>query len=147
MIAGHGKQRLMIEMYVLPAFKNIYLDSVSLYAVESWYRKLLEDGLSRRYAHHIGECFKRMMSRAEGAFLTASPIRKLKLLTPERHIPATLNREEVRHIYSQLKGRERLMFTLWIHIGLRKAEMQYLQWSDIDFDNRKLYVLGKQNIR
>lgn len=152
----HTKQRAHIDHYITPRFAHVYLDEIKLYDAEAWYRDMLakryQPGKNARimstftqcYCAHIAQTFKTMLRRAEGKYFDVSPIRGLKVKPAERRIPSTLTREQVGYMAQHLTGRDRVMLTLWVSTGLRKSEMQWLQWQDVDMDAGKLYVRGKE---
>jgi len=141
-----GKQRMHIEAFILPPFGNVYLDQVSLYNVEAWYKKLCRKH-PRKYANHIVRTFKCMLKRAEGKYIQNSPIRELKLLTPEKKIPDTLTMAQVKKIVKKLDGRDKLFFVLGITTGMRIGEIQHLQWKDINIETGVLFVRTKPERR
>jgi len=136
------KQRGQIETYIMPTFGDMYLDRITLHDIEGWYVGLLER-FTQCYAGHIAQTLKTMLRRAEEKFIEKSPAQRLRLKPAERHIPDTLTREQVGYMAGKLKGRDLVMFTLWVSTGLRKSEMQHLQWRDIDLVAHKLYVKAK----
>jgi integrase len=148
-----GKQRLHIERYILPEFARRRLEAVTLYHAEHWYNELqTAHGLSRRYANHIAATFATMLRRAlAGGFVSPGQSRDALVgrladwrRRPNiRRIPQTLTREDVAAIADRLVGRHRVLFVLWIHTGLRPAEMNWLQWADIDLRRRVLHVRAK----
>lgn len=139
-------QRHHIEKFILPTFGAKSLSQIDLYSAEAWYKRL-DKTVSRKYARHIAQTFKRMLSRAEGRYVQSSPIRALRVLAPERKIPATLSREQVRQAYASLRGTWRAVFVLLLNTGLRMGEIQHLQWGDVDMARRKLYIRSKAGHR
>ena len=135
-------QRHHIERFILPVFGAKSLSQIDLYSAEAWYKRL-DKSVSRKYARHIAQTFKRMLSRAEGKCLQVSPLRGFAVFAPERRIPATLSREQVQEAIARLEGTWRAVFVLLLNTGLRMGEMQHLQWRDIDMERRKLYVRNK----
>lgn len=140
------KQRYLIEAYVLPSFGKRMLDSITLYEAAAWYKNLLAQH-GRTYCNHIASTFRRMLARAEGMYVDRSPVAGMKLMAKERKLPDTYSPEEVRTLLANSPPRERAMFMLWVHTGLRVAEMQYLQIGDIDLKARKLFVRSKPQHR
>ena len=149
-----ARQRALIEKFVLPEFGAKYIDDVLLYDVAEWYKGLLARkycaGKSRQertfgtcYCSHIALAFKTMLRRAEGKYILLSPIRGLRVKPAERRIPKTLTREQVGYMVGKLEGRDKVMFVLWVSTGMRKSEMQWLQWGDIDLAAGKVFVRGK----
>ena len=106
-----GKQRLHIEQFIMPTFGSRLLDRLTLYDVQAWYNELCTKH-PRKYANHIAGTLKRMMTRAEGRFILVNPVRKLKLLKPQRRIPDTLTTEQVGQIAENLSGRDKMFFIL-----------------------------------
>ena len=141
-----GKQRMHFERFLLPAFGKRKLKAITLYDAESWYKTLCRKH-PRKYCNHIARTFKTSLKRAEGKYLTASPIRNLKLLAEEKKIPETFTKKLVVEVLSKLTGRDKLFFALGVSSGLRKAELQFLQWKDIDLSSGRLFVRTKPEHR
>lgn len=63
--------------------------------------------------------------------------------------PKSLSKEQREHLKASLKWdtpfhcRVSLMVTIGIYTGLRRSEMRFLRWEDINFVTKKLKVIGK----
>ena len=141
-----GKQRMHFEKYILPVFKKKNIKEITLYDVEAWYKTLCRNH-PRKYANHIARTLKTSLKRCEGKYLPVSPIRDLKLLGEEKKIPEIFTKKQIGLAVEKLTGRDLLFFMLGISTGLRKAELQFLQWSDIDLIHKRLFVRTKPEHR
>ena len=91
---------------------------------------------------------KRLMSFAvEQGYLEYNPLTGLKYL-PENKAEKIKKRriyekEQVRKFLEHTPHERRAMFLLFFGMGLRKSEVYNLKWEDINFESRRLYVVGK----
>jgi integrase len=143
--AWQAKQLELCAAYILPRWGSSIMSELALYDVQSWYRELLAIK-SRCYANHIVSVLMTMLRRARGRFIAASPLADFKKLRREKKVPDTLTHDQVNRLYTMLDGRDRALMCVWIMTGLRPAEMQWLQWVDINLDNGKLIVRSKRQM-
>lgn len=141
---GH-KQAVHLERYVLPFMGGEYLDEITPADVEALQGKLLGER-SRKYVRHIIASLKTCLRRAEGTYVDVSPIHAVRLPRAEKRIPQTMTRDQVNAMRKALEGLDRALFTLWVSTGLRKDEMRFLQWGDVDLRHRRLYVRAKPDL-
>lgn len=74
----------------------------------------------------------------EGKITPARSSRKPKL-------PTVLGKDEIRSLFKQIHGTHRLMAMLLFGSGLRLMECVRLRIKDLDFDRKRIHILGKGN--
>ena len=70
---------------------------------------------------------------------TIQPIRSKR----KPNLPTVLSQEEIQRFFCQIKGTHALMAKLLYGSGLRLMECVRLRIMDIDFDRKRIRVLGK----
>jgi integrase len=54
--------------------------------------------------------------------------------------------DELRRFFAACKSAEHLLFSLFLHLGLRNKEMQFLTWADIDFETGLVTIHSKPEL-
>ncbi len=68
-----------------------------------------------------------------------------KLKTPKKNPPRFLTDEECEKLLSNAGEWLYPIFYTFLNTGLRKSELENLEWSDIDFSRKKIYVRIKDD--
>jgi site-specific recombinase XerD len=68
-----------------------------------------------------------------------------KLKVPSKNAPRFLSQEECRKLLEQSPEWLRPIFYAFLNTGMRKSELENLEWSDIDFDRRKVKISVKED--
>src|SRR5205807_7624443 len=73
-------------------------------------------------------------------FTERNPIKSVRQNAKRLRRPIVLEVLELQALLMELSPRERLLVLLDVTTGLRVSELLALKWSDIDFENRQVYV-------
>jgi len=93
-----------------------------------------------------------MLDRAvELGFIEENPARKLKRLRDKRERqPRAMTREELRKFFEAARQNGHLLygmaypiFLTYFFTGMRRQELLYLEWEDLDFERRKIKIQAK----
>ena len=80
-----------------------------------------------------------------------SPMRGMELTAKkEEKVPDILTLEEIRKLLFEAKRLESRWYPIWVLAlltGMRNGELFALEWSDVDFENRKITVSKSYNTR
>jgi len=90
---------------------------------------------------------KRMLNLAvELGFLKENQIRKLRSLKEDDKKPVRyLTNQEVMNLLDAAPSDLYPAFFAFIYTGMRKAELENLQWSDVDLKRKRIYIRRKDN--
>lgn len=91
------------------------------------------------------EILRHMMNRAvDVEIIKHSPLARLKMLpATRRRETRSLSKEEIIAIRGKFPTPEREFCLLGIYAGLRRAEIVWLEWSNIDFQRRTISIESK----
>ncbi|MGG3452304.1 site-specific integrase [Domibacillus aminovorans] len=134
-----------IRNHILPYFKNIMLKDVKPMMYQKFLNSLHDTGYSKRTIEIIHSTMYNAMSKAvtigklqknpcEGVSIKGLVKKKELQFIDSGDIAAFLT-EAYRYGYIYW-----LFFRILIETGMRKGEAAALQWSDIDFNERKLHI-------
>ncbi|MFH1771437.1 MAG: tyrosine-type recombinase/integrase [Candidatus Omnitrophota bacterium] len=75
-----------------------------------------------------------------------NPVRGVKPLKEEKDVkPRFLNDEEIKALLENCGDKLYPIFYTFLHTGMRKSELEYLEWNDIDFARRKIKIRFKHD--
>lgn len=78
-------------------------------------------------------------------YLKENPVRKVvRLKVNDSKTPRFLTMEECRKLLESSPADLRNIFYVFLNTGMRKAELENLEWSDIDFKRRKIKISRKE---
>ena len=159
-ISTANRYQLMVEQYTIPRIGSIKLTKLTSRDLQKLYKDLMENGRIDRKSGHgnpglssttvrslhlmLHNAFERavkerLIPRNPTEDCIAPKIQKfeMQILQPE-HIKEYLNAANARGLLP--------MFYLELVSGLRKGELTALLWSDLDIQNRTIYV-SKQYVK
>ena len=81
-------------------------------------------------------------------YLKENPLKSVKMLKEDNHKkPRFLNKEECDLLLTNCGDTLYPIFFTFLNTGMRKGELEHLEWKDVDFDRRKLKIKVKENWR
>lgn len=81
-------------------------------------------------------------------YMRDNPIKKVRMLKIDNHKkPRFLSKEECRLLLDNCGGELYPIFCTFLNTGMRKSELENLEWQDVDFDRRKIKIRVKDNWR
>lgn len=97
-----------------------------------------------RYIDNIKTFFK-FVSEFNTQYLGQNPATKIKKIKVAKHIPRYLSLEEIKAIREVCPETFRPVFETYLHTGMRKSELIYLEWQDIDFKKKEIIIRPKKD--
>ncbi|MGD6831398.1 tyrosine-type recombinase/integrase [Sutcliffiella halmapala] len=133
-----------LKNHILPIMAGIPLQKVNVSHIEELIGKLndkgLADGTVRKIYNLVYTCFK---NASKKELISKNPFDLLeKGDKPKTSKPKIdfWTAEEVKQFFNVLEHRQKIMFVLAIHCGLRRGEILGLRWKDIDLADGQLRV-------
>jgi integrase len=145
----YNTYRSIIELHLLPAFKNYPMLAITAAEINTFSAKLLQqngtrrkNSLSRKTVRNVlnllGEIFAKAV--AEG-YLRHSPMEGVdKPRADKEQKGRALKPDEIQSILRSAEGIDRTMIATAISTGMRRAEQFGLDWSHVDFERDVIKV-------
>ncbi len=129
-----------INCYIVPYFKSYKLEDIKPYDIEKWQNQLLEK-YSTTTVRRIRNILSMILKKAvANDLISKNPVEFADniVVKHEKRDPYTL--EEMIKILDHSKGWLSVFLHLAFTTGMRTGELMALQWDDIDFDKRVIYL-------
>ncbi|MFH1692095.1 MAG: tyrosine-type recombinase/integrase [Candidatus Omnitrophota bacterium] len=79
-------------------------------------------------------------------YATSNPVKGIGRLKEDNHKkPRFLSKEECKQLLEGCGDNLYPIFYTFLNTGMRKSELEHLEWSDIDFERRKIKIQVKDN--
>lgn len=131
-----------VRLHLVPALGKQQLKGLRPAHLQGLYARLLERGLAPKTVRNVHIVIHKALKQAVAWDL--APRNMADLVRPsqvERREPTTLTAEEVRGLWSAIRGtRWEALLVLTVATGLRQGEVLGLRWGDIDLQRGVLQV-------
>lgn len=128
-----------LRKWILPKWEREYLHNIKPVAVEQWLRSLRE--ISNGSKSKIRNIMSGIFSHAIRYELAdRNPITAVRQSGKREKIPVILEITELHRLFDELELRERTMIVCDALTGMRRSELMGLQWSDLDFLERRINI-------
>lgn len=123
----------------------IKLKDITPLVVEDFKSRILAKGDSPVTFNRYLELLKASLNKAvEWSLLRENRLKNLKRLKSDRCRQIRfLNKEEIRLVLNAADDLMRKVILILLYTGLRRSELAYLEWKDIDFDTGLIHVQSK----
>lgn len=137
-IVGYESQ---LRSNLVPYFGPLRLGSITAASIHAWIATLTERGLSPASVNHALSQLKFMLSHAvESNHLAANPAEKVPRLRVPHKEMAIWDPEQIRRFLDVVDPQYRLYYATAVLTGVRRGEIQGLQWQDVDWDRGQLRI-------
>ena len=131
-----------LDNYIVPALGHIQLRKLTPQQVQSFYAKMLKEGLKANTVNGIHNILHSALDNAVRWNLVSRNVSDLvtkpRIVKPKIH---PLTEEQARTLLDAVKGDVlEGIITVTLVTGLRRGEVLGLKWEDIDLENKYLYV-------
>lgn len=118
------------------------LENVKAANLQQYYNEKLKEGYSSKYVRSIEVIFNSALDRAfKLRMIPENPNIFTTLPPKEKYEAKVLTREEVERIVAEAKEEELYPIVVTtVYTGMRKGEVMALNWENVDFKERKIYV-------
>lgn len=130
----------IVDQKIVPFFRKFGLADIKPFDLECWQNNLLKT-YSSCYVKRISGIFSLILGKAVAyELISRNPFDHVEAVkvTYKEEVPYTLY--EMKLIMTKSTGWLRLFVNLAFASGLRPGELVALKWSDIDFDQRVIYL-------
>lgn len=139
-----------LKNHVIPELGKIPLQKINVLHIENFLKTLRNKKNSKGETLSQGT-IKKIFNLIQTSFLSAekkeliskNPFSLLDKGSKPKDSKQKINYwtvDEVKHFLSVLEHRQRALFILAIHTGMRRGEILGLRWKDIDFENRQIRI-------
>ena len=131
----------LLEFFKGKVFSEITQEDLLRYQV---LRK--SQGVSNRTVNKEIACLRAMLNWAiDMGYIKGHSIKKFPMLPETKRLHAFLTEEELQKLLKALKHNPLLKLRILFNAltGLRPKEIAYLEWQDVDFENKVIYVRSK----
>lgn len=135
--------------HIKPYFGNLYIDSINIHTINEWKLKIDINGRKLKYLNGFYNIMKGIFDFAIKNFgLERNPV-ELSGRFERRQDEIIKDEEKIRYItYNQFQQfistvddiTYKTLFIVFYFTGMRKGEIQALNWNDIDFENNIIIV-------
>jgi len=109
-------------------------------------RKLDQDGVTKATANRYLACVKTLFKMAVRWGITGhNPAEKVKMMKEEPKIPEALTEEQIEALLVELPDYARVVAIVAVDTGMRRGELQRLQWRDVDLEKSRITVRTSKN--
>jgi integrase len=132
----------IVWVHLTPAIGKVKLKTLTLDHVRGLYRKKLDGGLAPRSVLHIHRSLSRALKQAtDDGLIPRNAAALVKPPRPRREEIRPLNRDQVQGLLEAAReDRLEALNVATVTAGLRRGELQGLQWEDLDLEAGALQV-------
>lgn len=151
-VMAYQKDLEEFQDYIHEVFADQDLKSVNYSQIRSWIITMVNKGLSNRSVNRkvsaLNSFYKFLIKVGN---IQTSPLAKHKALKVQKKVHIPFSEQEIHEVLSQdmehdfTTVRNKLIVELLYSTGMRRSELINLNLNDIDFDQKKVKVLGKRN--
>ncbi len=116
-----------------------HIESITPGEIQLFQSFVMQDHNARSYNNYLG-LLKSMLNKAvEWGIIDSNPIKKCKALRIIKRV-RYFSKEEIEKLKSAADPDMRLIIDIAVNTGLRRAELYYLRWKDIDLKRKLIHV-------
>lgn len=145
-VLTHKSYFCILNRYVIPIFGNRKINTIKASELTLWQNELLKT-LSNKSVINARIIFYGIFEDAlRDEIITKNPfsiIKAPKNIAKNENIP--FSKDEIFQILKVIPLKIRAFFAIGFFTGMRTGEITALKWSDIDFENRLIYVRRTRN--
>lgn len=136
--------RYNIEKHIILYIGTAKIQELRPDQIRGLYDKLQEKGLSAKSIRYVHRNLRQALQEAvDMKMIAQNPAASIKLPKVKKYRSEVYNESEIRTLLEKIRGTDmELPITLDVVFGLRRGELLALKWSNIDFKERKLAVVG-----
>lgn len=139
----YSNYELIIRVHLIPSLGNYKLEKLTSTIVQSYYTNLKENSeLSNTSINYIHRILNHALKQAvKWQIITRNPCEATQPPRKDKYIALVLDNKEIDVLLEACKGTP--IYTpviIALTTGMRLAEIAALQWKDINFDKKNIYI-------
>jgi len=116
-----------------------FLEEINPGEIQLFQAFIMADHNARSYNNFLN-LLKSMLNKAvEWGVIKSSPIRNCKPLKVPKKV-RYFSKEEINKLFANADDEMKLLLSLALYAGLRRNELYFLRWKDIDLKQRQIHV-------
>ena len=135
-----------LRIHIYPTFGKKRLDEITTDDVQKFLNE--REHLAKNTVHTIFVLLGEIMESAyEDRIISSNPTRSKRLIIPskKKKVREALSPDQLKLIIHDIATKltddtERRMMAIILFTGMRRGEMLWLRWEDLDFENRLIHV-------
>src|SRR5438552_10368661 len=136
-----ASHRSNVKAHLLPMFGKLRLSEISPLLIMDFLKQKSDAGLKPKSLLNLYVLLQKMLNLAVALeLLNSNPIQRVPKPKVERMEKPALSPAEVKDVADNMPPNLRALVVLLYLTGLRIGEALALKWSDVDFEQSKLYV-------
>ncbi len=120
------------------------LDDITPELLDRWISRRLQNGIGKQTVNRDLGAIKAMLHKAEGWGLLEprkwNVVKKQKIARRKLYFYSL---SELEHLLTTARGVWRTILMLGARAGLRRGEIYWLSWEDVDFERKRLHICPK----
>jgi len=139
--------RNIFNNHVLSVFKDYKITEINRGIIKDFLLSKINDGLSRSAVSHMKDAVSGVLTKAlDDEVIEFNPALQLKKVLPKGDITKSINpldKDELKLFLNTVQehyNKHYVLFLLLARTGVRIGEALALQWGDVDFNKRFLWV-------
>jgi len=126
-------------------FCEKYLHEISSFDVENYKHHRIQEVSSSTVNRELS-CLKTIFNKAiEWGKIHKNPTNKVKPFKENKHRLRYLNKEEIKALYNACAEHLKPIIIVTLNTGMRKGEILNLEWEQVDFRQKIIYLLDTKN--
>jgi len=127
--------------------KDITPKTIDRYKAKRFRDGASDNRVSNNTVNHELVCLSHIFKMAvRWGYSEQNPVSSVEKLKVAKRPPRFLSLEEIDQLLDACRGTHIYSIVVTaIHTGMRKAELLNLQWSDVDFEQRKIFIQPKKD--
>ena len=152
-VEAYRKDLQQFSDFVATDFEIVDLEEIHHTHIRGFVVSLMDGGLSAKSVNRkiatLKSFYKFLLARE---YVELNPTTRIKPLKTEKDLPSFVKEEEITNLLDRVEftsdfagQRDRLLLELLYATGIRLAELQGLEETDVNFYEKTIRVLGKRN--
>lgn len=152
-VEAYRKDLQQFSEFILADFEISDPEEVRHTHIRGWIVSLMDSGLSSKSVNRkiatLKSFYKFLLARE---YVELNPTTQIKPLKTDKDLPSFIKEEEIINLLDKVEfssdfvgQRDKLLLELLYSTGIRLAELQGLEETDVNFYEKTIRVLGKRN--
>ena len=150
--ANKANQTFLLDEYALEKLFLSFLKTKGISSMQGIFPEVLEDFKADRLKTVEKATHNREITSIKAFFntmvrwryLRESPAKHLKKLRLPVQMPRFLTKDEIKALLKAADEQTKPIIEVFLYTGLRRNELRFLRWQDVDMENKRVLVQNKE---